>query len=184
MGIFNKDTRPPFSGLKGRSPKELFHTLPTPCYILDESALQKNGQILAKVAQRTGCKILLAQKAFSNYNLYPSLSPYLAGTEASGLYEARLGAEEMPGKEVHVFCGAYREDEFSELLCYADHIVFNSPRQLERFGWLAKNAGKSIGLRINPECSTQEGHDIYDPCAPGSRLGTTRAQWDGQMTPG
>ena len=183
MGIFNKDTRPPFSGLKGRSPKELFHTLPTPCYILDESALQKNGQILAKVAQRTGCKILLAQKAFSNYNLYPSLSPYLAGTEASGLYEARLGAEEMPGKEVHVFCGAYREDEFSELLCYADHIVFNSPRQLERFGWLAKNAGKSIGLRINPECSTQEGHDIYDPCAPGSRLGTTRAQWDGQMTP-
>ena len=183
MGIFNKDTRPPFSGLKGRSPKELFHTLPTPCYILDESALQKNGQILAKVAQRTGCKILLAQKAFSNYNLYPSLSPSLAGTEASGLYEARLGAEEMPGKEVHVFCGAYREDEFSELLCYADHIVFNSPRQLERFGWLAKNAGKSIGLRINPECSTQEGHDIYDPCAPGSRLGTTRAQWDGQMTP-
>ena len=135
MGIFNKDTRPPFSGLKGRSPKELFHTLLTPCYILDESALQKNGQILAKVAQRTGCKILLAQKAFSNYNLYPSLSPYLAGTEASGLYEARLGAEEMPGKEVHVFCGAYREDEFSELLCYADHIVFNSPRQLERFGW-------------------------------------------------
>ena len=103
--------------------RDRFHTLLTPCYILDESALQKNGQILAKVAQRTGCKILLAQKAFSNYNLYPSLSPYLAGTEASGLYEARLGAEEMPGKEVHVFCGAYREDEFSELLCYADHIL-------------------------------------------------------------
>ena len=93
-----------------------------------------------------------------------------------------MGAEEMPGKEVHVFCGAYREQEFEALLNYADHIVFNSPRQLERFGKRAKAAGKSVGLRINPECSTQEGHAIYDPCAPGSRLGTTRAQWDAHMT--
>ncbi len=141
-----------------------------------------NGEILKGVADRTGCKILLAQKAFSNFDLYPALEPYLAGTEASGLYEARLGAEEMPGKEVHVFCGAYREDEFAELLQYADHIVFNSPYQLMRFGKAAKAAGKEIGLRINPECSTQEGHEIYDPCAPGSRLGTTRAQWDAVMT--
>jgi len=89
----------------------------------------------------------------------------------------------MPGKEVHVFCAAYREEEFDELMRYAGHIVFNSPRQLERFGFLAKRAGKSVGLRINPECSTQEGHAIYDPCAPGSRLGTTRAQWDAGMTP-
>lgn len=183
MKISVKDTRPPFAGLNGRFPEELFQNLPTPCYILDEPALQRNGQILAGVAERTGCKILLAQKAFSNYDLYPALTPYLAGTEASGLYEARLGAEEMPGKEVHVFCGAYREDEFSELLRYADHIVFNSPRQLKKFGEKAKNAGKSIGLRINPEYSTQEGHAIYDHCAPGSRLGTTRSQWDRQMTP-
>ena len=103
---------------------------------------------------------------------------YLAGTEASGLYEARLGAEEMPGKEVHVFCAGYRADEFEELLQYADHIVFNSPSQLLRFGRMAKEAGKSVGLRINPECSTQEGHEIYDPCAPGSRMGTTRVQWE------
>ena len=126
---------------------------------------------------------MLAQKAFSNYDLYPVLAPYLAGTEASGLYEARLGAEEMPGKEVHVFCAAYREDEFEELLKYAGHIVFNSPRQLAKFGALAKQAGKSVGLRINPECSTQEGYAIYDPCSPGSRMGTTRAQWDANMTP-
>ena len=79
---------------------------------------------------------------------------------------------------VRVFCAAYRADEFEELLQYADHIVFNSPSQLAKFGPAAKAAGKSIGLRINPECSTQEGHEIYDPCAPGSRLGTTRAQWD------
>ena len=184
MGTFRiKDTRPPFTGLSGQTPEALFGALPTPCYILDESALHHNGKILAGVAARTGCKILLAQKAFSNYDLYPILAPYLAGTEASGLYEARLGAEEMPGREVHVFCGAYREEEFEELLCYAGHLVFNSPRQLEKFGPRAKRAGKSIGLRINPECSTQEGHAIYDPCAPGSRMGTTRAQWDQKMTP-
>lgn len=177
------DTRPPFAGLNGQKPESLFHDLPTPCYILDEAALRRNGEVLAGVAARTNCKILLAQKAFSNYNLYPVLAPYLAGTEASGLYEARLGAEEMPGKEVHVFCGAYSHREFPELLRYADHIVFNSPGQLETFGFLAREAGKSIGLRINPECSTQEGHTIYDPCAPGSRLGTTRQQWNQHMTP-
>ena len=177
-----KESRPAFAGLGGLSPEELFGKLPTPCYILDEAMLRQNGEILSGVAQRTGCRILLAQKAFSNYDLYPVLSPYLDGTEASGLYEARLGAEEMPGKEVHVFCAAYREEEFDELLRYVDHIVFNSPRQLERFGPLARKAGKSIGLRINPECSTQEGHAIYDPCAPGCRLGVTRAQWDAGMS--
>ena len=98
------------------------------------------------------------------------------------MYEARLGAEKMPGKEVHVFSAAYRDDQFVELLHYADHIVFNSPSQLMRFGRQAKVAGRSIGLRINPEWSTQDGHDIYDPCAPGSRLGTTREQWNALMT--
>lgn len=183
MGVLTKDSRPQFAGLRGKLPQEVFGSLPTPCYILDEVMLKHNGEILAGVAERTGCKILLAQKAFCNYDLYPVLASYLAGTEASGLYEARLGAEEMPGKEVHVFCAAYREDEFYELLKYAGHIVFNSPRQLAKYGAAAKRAGKSVGLRINPECSTQEGHAIYDPCAPGSRMGTTRAQWDEQMTP-
>lgn len=171
------DTRPPFAAIGGRVPGK-FADLPTPCYLLDEGALARNAEILGNLARRTGCKVLLAQKAFSNYDLYPVLAPYLAGTEASGLYEARLGAEEMPGKEVHVFCAAYREDEMEELLRWADHIVFNSPAQLAKFGPAAKAAGKSVGLRVNPQCSTQEGHAIYDPCAPGSRLGTTRAQWD------
>ncbi len=158
--------------------------IPTPCYIIDEEKLHENGRILKAVADKTGCKILLAQKAFSNFNLYPLLSQYLAGTEASGLYEARLGYEEMPGTECHVFCGAYKEEEFSELLCYADHIVFNSPYQLKKYGASAKSHGKQIGLRINPECSTQEGHAIYDPCNKTSRLGTTRAVWDEQMNDG
>ena len=171
------DKRAPFTATGGVIPPE-FRNIKTPCYILDEKALIKNAKLLGKVAKETGCKMLLAQKAFSNYDCYRFFEPYLAGTEASGLFEARLGAEEMPGKEVHVFCAGYRADEFKELLHYADHIVFNSPSQLLRFGLMAKKAGKSVGLRINPECSTQEGHEIYDPCAPGSRMGTTRSQWD------
>ena len=174
------DARPSFCRLEGEKP---FSALPTPAYVIEEAQLRENAALLASVMRETGCKILLAQKAFSNYDFYPLLSEYLAGTEASGLFEARLGAEEMPDKEVHVFCAAYREEDFTELLRYADHIVFNSPAQLKRFGARAKQAGKSIGLRINPECSTQEGHAIYDPCAPGSRLGVTRARWDREMTP-
>ena len=176
------DNKEIFKGLAGKG-ADCFAALRTPCYVLDGERLRENAQILAGLAERTGAKVLLAQKAFCNYDLYPLLAPYLAGTEASGLYEARLGAEEMPGKEVHVFCAAYRADEFEELLEYADHIVFNSVRQLARFGPAAKDAGRSVGLRINPECSTQEGHELYDPCARGSHLGVTRAAWDREMTP-
>lgn len=151
--------------------------LPTPYFVVDESLLIKNLEILKSVCDRAGCKILLAQKAFSMYRTYPLISRYLYGTTASGIHEARLGKEEFPG-ETHVFSPAYREDEFEELLTYADHFVFNSPRQVEKFGIRAKKAGKQIGLRINPQCSTQEGHEIYDPCADGSRLGTTLANFD------
>lgn len=156
----------------------------TPCYVIDEKKLRENCEVLKSVQGRTGCRILLAQKAFSNYDFYPLLSEYLSGTEASGLYEARLGCEMMKNKECHVFCAAYREDEFKELLSYAGHIVFNSPTQLKKYGAVAKAHGRQVGLRINPECSTQEGHEIYDPCSPASRLGTTREQWDELMDEG
>ena len=179
-----KDMRPVFSALGGSDPETLFSGLPTPCYIIDEAALIRNGEILRSLAERTGCKILLAQKAFSNYDFYPLLSRYLSGTEASGLYEARLGKEKMPAGEVHVFCAAYTEAELDALLAYADHIVFNSPAQLRKFGEKAKAAGKSIGLRINPQCSTQEGHELYDPCAPGSRLGVTAAEFKPELLDG
>lgn len=172
-----------FEGLTSVIDGDGIKALKTPCYVIDEKRLQHNAEVILSVMSHTGCKILLAQKAFSNYDFYPLLSRYLAGTEASGLYEARLGKEEMPEGEVHVFCAAYRDDEFDELLKYADHIVFNSIHQLAKFGSLAKQQGKSIGLRINPECSTQEGHEIYDPCAKGSRLGVTRDVWDKEMTP-
>lgn len=159
----------------------IFRELPTPCYVVDETLIEENLKVLKGVMERTGARILLAQKAFSMYALYPLIGEYLCGATASGLYEARLCAEEMVrplaarGRktENHIFSPAYREEDFGEILKYCDHIVFNSCRQAERFGPRAKAAGKSVGLRINPECSTQEGHAIYDPCAPGSRLGVT-----------
>ena len=147
--------------------------LPTPCYIVDEAALIRNLEILHGVSERTGAKILLAQKAFSCYHLYPLIGQYLAGTACSGLYEAKLGHDEM-GKENHVFSAAYRESEIDEIISYCGHIIFNSFSQLDRYRDRVLAAGKKIGLRINPECSTQEGHEIYDPCSPESRLGITR----------
>ena len=149
--------------------------LPTPCYVIDEKKLKENLEILGDVREKAGCKILLAQKAFSCFYEYPLIGQYLDGTTASGLYEARLGKEEM-GKENHVFAPAYKDADIKELGEICDHIIFNSFAQLRRH----KDAvsGKSLGLRINPECSTQGDHAIYDPCAPGSRLGVTKEVFD------
>ncbi len=158
------------------------NAISTPYFLVDETRLVQNLEILRQVADQAGCKILLAQKAFSMFSCYPLLRRYLAGSTASGLYEARLGKEHFGG-ETHVFSPAYKPEEFEELLSYADHFVFNSPRQLQKFGPAAKAAGKAVGLRVNPECSTQEGHAIYDPCAPGSRLGTTLANFDESLLP-
>lgn len=144
----------------------------TPYFLIDQDRIEQNLRILRGVMDRTGCKILLAQKCFSCYALYPLINQYLAGATASGLYEARLCHEEMPDAENHIFSPAFREEDIDEILSICDHIVFNSPRQLALYGSRAKAAGLQVGLRINPECSTQEGHAIYDPCAPGSRLGT------------
>lgn len=154
----------------------------TPYFIIDADKLEQNLQVLRGVMDRTGCKILLAQKCFSCYGLYPLIGSYLAGATASGIYEARLCHEEMvqcnSAAENHIFSPAFHEKDIDEILSICDHIVFNTPRQLSLFGKRAKAAGLQVGLRINPECSTQEGHAIYDPCAPGSRLGTTLADFE------
>lgn len=155
--------------------------LRTPCYVIQEEKLKENLQILKDLRERTGCRILLAQKAFSMYSVYPLIGEYLDGTTASGLYEARLGYEEM-GRENHIFSPAYREEEMEEILKYCGHVVFNSPAQLKKYRERAKQAGRSIGLRVNPERSTQEDHAIYDPCAPFSRLGTTAEQFRRELT--
>ena len=149
--------------------------LPTPCFVVDEALLEQNLRILRGVMDRTGCRILLAQKAFSMYALYPLIGRYLSGTTASGLYEARLGREEMGG-ETHVYSPAYRDAEFDGIVSLCDHILFNSMAQFARFGARALRAGRAVGLRVNPQFSTQPNHAIYDPCAPGSRLGMLAAQ--------
>ena len=150
--------------------------VPTPSYVIDLAKLKENLAVLHDIEETTGAHVLLAQKCFSMYALYPLIGTYLSGTTASGLYEARLGHEEM-GKENHVFSPAYRAEDMEELVKITDHMVFNSLSQWQRFGAAARAAGVSCGLRINPECSTQE-HAIYDPCTPGSRLGTRRAAID------
>lgn len=190
-----------------RQSQNMWKNIPTPCYVVDEKKLKDNLKILHQVEQETGCHILLAQKAFSMYSLYPMIGQYISGTTASGLYEARLGHEEM-GKENHVFAPAYKSKDMTELVKICDHIVFNSFAQYEkhreevlRYHELQKQQADevqlqhekcskvvsveqkqmhrcSIGIRINPECSTQEGHAIYDPCAPGSRLGVTFTEFE------
>lgn len=149
----------------------------TPCYVIDERRLRENLEILKDVRERSGCKILLAQKAYSAFATYPLIAQYLDGCTASGLYEARLGYEEMAkpfGKENHVFSPAYRDEEFDEIARICGHISFNSIKQYEKFRNRA--AGASCGIRVNPEHSTQE-HGIYDPCAEFSRLGATIANF-------
>ncbi len=152
--------------------KYTYDNIPTPCFVVEEDLLEKNLKILRNVMDRTGCHILLAQKCFSMFYTYPLIGKYLSGTTASGLYEARLGKEYMGG-ETHVYSAAYRDDEIDEILEICDHIVFNSQSQWGRYKEKAIKAGKKYGLRINPEYSTQEGHEIYDPCAKYSRMGIT-----------
>jgi carboxynorspermidine decarboxylase len=148
-------------------------TLPTPCILLMKRLLIKNLELLKSIQDRTGCKILLAQKAFSMYSTYPLIKKYLAGTTASGLFEARLGREEMGG-EVHIFSPAYNPKDFDEIVSICDHIVFNSIHQWELFRDKVCSCGRNIscGIRINPEYSEIE-TDIYNPCSRNSRLGTT-----------
>ena len=156
--------------------------VPSPAYVVEEKRLVRNLEILKELQERTGCYVLLAQKAFSMYSCYPLISKYLKGAAASGLFEARLAYEEFSG-ENHVFNPAFQEKEFSELLRYCDHFVFNSMSQWKRFGGRAIAAGKECGLRINPEHSTQD-HAIYDPCSPLSRLGARLSELDEESLEG
>ena len=151
----------------------MFENVQTPCYIVDEAKIKKNLEILKRVEEESGAHILLAQKAFSMFSLYPLIGQYISGTTASGLYEAKLGYEEM-GKENHVYAPAYKPEHMDELVKICDHIIFNSFAQYDKYKDVVNKAGVSAGIRINPMCSTQEGHEIYDPCAFGSRLGVTR----------
>ncbi|MGA0097230.1 MAG: carboxynorspermidine decarboxylase [Bacilli bacterium] len=157
--------------------------LPTPYYLIDESLLIKNLEIIKRIKDLSGAKVLLAQKAFSSFYFYPILKKYLDGTASSGLYEAKLGKEHF-GKEVHVFTPGFKDEEFPEILKVSDHIVFNSNSQLTRFKSAALKAKKTIGIRINPEVSTQKGNSMYDPCSPTSRMGIKAQDIDAALLTG
>lgn len=163
------------------------HRVPSPCFVVDVAAVERNLQILHRVQEESGAKVLAALKAFSLWKLGPLVGQYLSGTCASGLHEALLGHEEYGG-EVHVFSAAFSAEELRAVLKVAHHVVFNSFSQWQRFQPLIKAAQEArpelrFGLRINPEHS--EGTvPIYDPCAPGSRLGIPLSQFEGQSLEG
>ncbi len=155
---------------------------PSPAYVVDLGRLRHNLAILDEVQRRSGAKILLALKAFAMWRTFPLIRETLQGVCASSPWEARLGREEFGG-EVHSFAAAFKESDVCELLEVSDHLVFNSFAQFERFRPLWEGRGVSIGLRVNPEHS--EGHTpLYDPCAPGSRLGIPRREFDGRSLAG
>ncbi len=157
---------------------------PSPAYVVDLGRLRHNLAVLEEVQKRSGAKILLALKAFSMWSVFPVVRETLHGVCASSPWEARLGREEF-GSEVHSFSAAFKESDMEELLETSNHIVFNSFAQLERFRplWEKYNGRVSVGLRVNPEHS--EGHtELYDPCAPKSRLGIRREEFEGRSLGG
>ncbi len=158
---------------------KVINQIPTPCYVIDEAKLIKNLETLKSVQDKTGCKILLAQKSFSNFNFYPLISKYLAGTTASGINEALLCHEYMPDNENHVYAPAFTDKDMSELVKICDHIVFNSFSQWKKHRDAVKNSDRNIecGIRINPQYSEIE-TDIYNPCFTGSRMGVTLENFD------
>ncbi len=156
--------------------------VPTPCFVVDEKAVERNLRILSDVGARSGAHVLSALKAFSMFSLAPLIGQHLGGTCASGIFEARLGREEYGG-EVATFCAGYKDTDIDEILALSDHIIFNSPAQKDRFLSRAKAAGVQVGLRINPEHSEGEVAK-YDPCAPCSRLGTPVSQLTDQVMQG
>lgn len=161
--------------------------VPSPCYLVDEAALEANLRVLERVQVESGAKVLLALKAFSMHDLAPLLMKTLKGTCASGLFEARLGREQFGG-EVHTYCAAYKKQDMADILALSDHVVFNSFGQWQRFQEQALAAKQQrphlqFGLRINPQHS--EGTTpIYDPCAPCSRMGIPLANFAGQSLEG
>lgn len=163
---------------------KILELAPSPAYVVDLGRLRHNLAILDDVQKRSGAKILMALKAFSMWSVFPIIRETLHGVCASSPWEARLGREEF-GREVHSFAAAFKESDVVELLDISNHLVFNSFNQLERFRPLwEKEAGRvSIGLRVNPEHT--EGHTpLYDPCAPNSRLGIPRREFEDRSLSG
>ncbi len=154
-------------------PREVYASIPSPCFVLEENLLLNNLKLLQKVQKEANIEIICALKGFSFYHEFPLVRQYLAGATASSLHEARLAHEEMKVKS-HVYSPAYLEKEFEELTSYTSHLSFNSLNQYHQFYSRAAQKGISCGIRINPEYAEVE-TDMYNPCVPGSRLGIRRS---------
>jgi carboxynorspermidine decarboxylase len=158
--------------------EEMLDRIPTPCYVCEEEQLEYNLQLLDSMQRQSGAKVLVALKGFAMWSTFDLVGRYLFGAAASGLWEAHLAFEEL-GKEVHTYSPAFKDDEFDLIAKMSDHIIFNSLAQLKRFKERAIAHGASVGLRINPQTSAAP-VDLYNPCAPYSRLGVTKEEfvWD------
>lgn len=169
--------------------------VPSPCFVVDEAAVETNLKVLQRVQVESGARVLLALKAFSMFSLAPLISTYLSGTCASGLHEARLGHEEFTNRQgngdhcgvVHTYSPAYTEADLKEILAISRHVVFNSFGQWQRFQELIQSAKKArpelqFGLRVNPLYS-EGANQLYNPCAPGSRLGIPYTEFS-DLSPG
>ena len=152
-----------------------FDKLPSPAYVCEEELLENNLKLLKRVQDETGVKILLALKGFAMHSTFDLCKKYLKGCCASGLHEALLAKEEF-GKEVHTYSPAFKDEEIDEIISISNHLVFNSFNQLKRYKDKAFKK-VSLGVRLNPEYSSVE-VDLYNPCAPNSRLGITKANFD------
>ena len=174
-----QDPTPPFTPERlARLESIPFDEAPSPAYVVQLDQLEANCRLLAGVAEASGARILLALKGFACHAAFPVVAKYLDGVTASGLHEALLGREHF-GKQVHVYSPAFTAEDLAELAGFAHTIVFNSPGQMARglHALALADSGPQTGLRVNPEHS-EGATELYDPCAPGSRLGTTRAALD------
>lgn len=155
-----------------------YYDIQTPAYICEEARLEANLRVLARVQKESGAKIILALKGFAMWSTFDLVGHYLKGCTASGLYEARLAREKM-NREVHTYSPAFKASEIDEIAAISDHVVFNSPAQVDRFAQRVRqiNPDLSVSLRVNPECASSP-VDLYNPCGLYSRLGTTSANID------
>lgn len=164
--------------MNGLNTQTISTKLHTPAWVLEEELLQKNIKLLDEIQAKSGAKVLLALKGYALWASFPLINDTLCGCCASGLWEAKLAAEKF-GNEIHTYSPAFKEEEIEEIASLSHHIVFNSPQQFKRFYTKAKTANPNIsmGLRINPEYSESPA-EIYNPCGPYSRLGTTLKNFD------
>ena len=167
-----------FPKVQSKITEEILNRLPSPSWLLEEQLLERNLMILKQIKERTGVRILLALKGFALWHSFPLIREYLDGCCASGLWEARLSAEEF-GRETHTYSPAFKEEEIDEIARISHHLVFNSPGQLKRFATraLSANPDLSLGLRVNPEYS-EAPVELYNPCGAFSRLGTLAGDVD------